>query len=725
MHKADFRKRSRPDILKSRAFTATPKLSLDTLLSSLPGMVYRCLNDPFWTMEFVSARAEALTGYRAEELVGEHRAKFGELIHPDDREHVREEVQAAIDAGHAFQLVYRITTASGELKWVSEHGDAVCDENGKVLALEGFIIDITQNKQAEEALRESESRFRAQASLLEKAQDAILVRGIDHRVTFWNSSAERLYGWTAAEAIGKSVGELIYTDLDAFHLANNTVLENGEWSGEIMQRRKDGSPLPVEAHWTLVRDDEGKPKAVLSINTDITRRKAAETRIQHLAFYDPLTRLPNRLFLVDRLQHALANSARSGHTGALMFIDLDNFKTLNDTLGHDKGDLLLKQVANRLTRCMRENDTVARLGGDEFVVLLEELSDSSHDAAVQAKNAGEKILAAFRQSYDLAGYEHYSSPSIGITLFKGREDSVDDILKRADVAMYQAKAAGRNTLRFFDPEMQAEITRRAELEADLRQGTRDHQFLLHYQPQADASGRVSGVEALVRWQHPQRGLVAPGEFIPLAEETGLILPLGHWVLETACKQLVAWAATPESAGLSLAVNVSARQFRHPDFVEQVLSVLEKTGADPRKLKIELTESLLIKDMDDTIVKMSALKARGVGFSLDDFGTGYSSLAYLKRLPLDHLKIDQSFVRDVLTNANDATIARTIVALGVSLGLHVIAEGVETSAQQDFLALQGCHTYQGFLFNPPLPIDEFDAFMRREAGAAGVVMPVTA
>jgi diguanylate cyclase (GGDEF)-like protein/PAS domain S-box-containing protein len=728
MDEADFRKRNRLDSLESQDIPDMPTrsgrqevtLSLDTLLRSLPGMVYRCRNDASWTMEFVSARAEDLTGYRAEELLGKQRARYAELIHPDDREYVHREVQAAIEARRTFQLVYRIATARGEEKWVSEHGNAVYGESGDLLALEGFIIDITHRKQAEEALRESEARFRDQASLLEKAQDAILVRGIDHRIVFWNKSAERLYGWRADEAIGKSVEELIYDDLAAFNEANNAVLENGEWSGEIMQRRKDGSAVPVEAHWTLVRDDEGKPKAVLSINTDITRRKAAENEIRHLAFYDPLTRLPNRLFLVERLQHALANSARNRHMGTLMFIDLDNFKTLNDTLGHDKGDLLLVQVAQRLTSCLRGSDTVARLGGDEFVVLLEDLSESSHDAAVKAKNAGEKILAAFKQPYDLAGYEHHSSPSIGITLFKGHEDSVDEILKRADVALYQAKGAGRNTLRFFDPEIQAGITRRAAMEADLRRGARDNEFLLHYQPQADANGRTTGVEALIRWRHPQRGLIPPAEFIPLAEETGLILPLGHWVLETACAQLVAWAASPETAELSMAVNVSARQFRHPNFVGQVLAVLEQTGADPHKLKLELTESLLIHDMEDTIVKMSALKAKGVGFSLDDFGTGYSSLAYLKRLPLDHLKIDQSFVRDVLTDANDATIARTIVALGLSLGLHVIAEGVETMAQHDFLADQGCHAYQGFLFNPPLPIDELDAFMRRDAGNRGVV-----
>jgi diguanylate cyclase (GGDEF)-like protein/PAS domain S-box-containing protein len=696
--------------------SAKIRLSLDALLSNLPGMVYRCRNDPAWTMEFVSARAQELTGYPAQALLDEGSARYTSLIHPDDLNGLQHEVNAALAEGRPFQVTYRITTAGGAQKWVWEQGTAVYDDAGKVEALEGFICDITRRKETETMLIENEARFRRQASLLDKAQDAIIVRGLDHRVLYWNKSAERLYGWTADEAIGQPIDQMIYRDIASYSEADKTVLAFGEWSGDIMQRRKDGSLLPVEAHCTLVVDDEGKPTSVLSINTDITQRKAAETKIQHLAFYDTLTRLPNRVYLLDRLQHALANSSRSRHSGALMFIDLDNFKTLNDTLGHDKGDLLLGQVAQRLTSCMREGDTVARLGGDEFVILLEELSESIDIAVMQAKNAGEKILSTFKQPYCLGSYVHYSSPSIGVTMFKGHEDTVDEILKRADLAMYQAKAAGRNTLRFFDPQMQAALTRRTTLEAELRLGTQENEFILLYQPQGNSEGDITGVEALLRWQHPTRGLITPAEFIPLAEETGLILPLGHWVLQSACAQLVAWAGSPQTARLTVAVNVSARQFRHPDFVSQVLAVLEQSGADPRKLKLELTESLLIEDVEDTIIKMNALKARGVGFSLDDFGTGYSSLSYLKRLPLDHLKIDQSFVRDVLTDANDATIACTIVALGRSLGLQVIAEGVETEAQQDFLALHGCHTYQGYLFNRPLPIDEFNAFVREKNGA---------
>ena len=413
---------------------------------------------------------------------------------------------------------------------------------------------------------------------------------------------------------------------------------------------------------------------------------------------------------MDRLKHALATSARNKREGALLFIDLDNFKTLNDTLGHDIGDLLLQQVTQRLIDCVREGDTVARLGGDEFVVMLEDLSENAQEAAMRAESVGEKILAALNQAYRLAGYEHHSSASIGLTLFGNKRETVDDLLKRADLAMYSSKTAGRNTLRFFDPEMQTVVSTRAAMESDLREAVLKDQFQLHYQVQVAGNGQSIGAEVLVRWQHPQRGMVSPSEFIPVAEETGLILPLGKWVLEAACQQLAAWATRPEMAHLTVAVNVSARQFHHRDFVDQVIGVLTRTGANPQRLKLELTESMLVSNVNDIIAKMSALKSRGVGFSLDDFGTGYSSLTYLKRLPLDQLKIDQGFVRDILIDPNDAAIARTIVALAESLGLAVIAEGVETEAQRNALARQGCHAYQGYLFSRPLPLKQFETFM---------------
>ena len=447
-------------------------------------------------------------------------------------------------------------------------------------------------------------------------------------------------------------------------------------------------------------------------------RKAAEDEIRQLAFYDSLTGLPNRRLLSDRLHQALSAAARSRRHGGVLFIDLDHFKTINDTLGHGKGDLLLQQVAARLSSCVRVGDTVARQGGDEFVIMLLDLSERTQAAALEVKLVGEQILEALNRPYQLAGHVYHNSASIGATVFDGQLDSTDEHFKRADLAMYQAKAAGRNTLRFFEADMQTAVSARAALEADLRRGLQEDQFALYYQPQVDAGG-VTGAEALLRWQHPLRGFISPAEFIPVAEESGLILPLGRWVLETACHQLAAWAAQPATAHLNVAVNVSARQLRQGDFVEQVVKLLASSGANPCRLKLEITESMLLDNVEQIIVKMGALKALGVGFSLDDFGTGYSSLSYLKRLPLDQLKIDQSFVRDVLTDPNDAAIVRTIVALAQSLGLAVIAEGVETAPQRDFLAAHGCHAYQGYLVSPPLPLAQFESRILRHSDAAAV------
>lgn len=448
---------------------------------------------------------------------------------------------------------------------------------------------------------------------------------------------------------------------------------------------------------------------------DLNERKRAEEKIAELAFFDQLTGLPNRTLLMDRLQQAMAASSRSGSHGALLFIDLDNFKTLNDTLGHDMGDTLLKQVAQRLTTCVREGDTVARLGGDEFVVILAGLNTGESDAASGIETVAEKILAELNQPYQLDNLLHRSTASIGVTLFRSDLVAIDDLMKQADLAMYRSKAAGRNTISFFDPDMEASVKERATLEIDFRRAIHEKQFLLYYQAQLVSDmgiDRIVGAEALVRWQHPQRGIVLPAEFIPMAEETGLILPLGHWVMETACTQLAIWATQPEMAHLTVAVNVSAYQLRQHDFVDQVLAVLDNTGANPQRLKLELTESLLVSNIEEVIEKMFALKIKGVGFSLDDFGTGFSSLSYLKRMPLDQLKIDYSFVREVLSDLNDASIAKTIIALAQSLGLGVIAEGVETESQRDFLFSAGCKAYQGFLFSQPLPLDGFEVFAQK-------------
>ena len=605
-------------------------------------------------------------------------------------------------------------------------GQQLCNADGEVVGIvfvlfrhaiadTDFItstLQIFASRASAEIERQlADIRIRHQASLLDKAQDAILVRDLDHRIIFWNKSAERLYGWSQLQALGQSIETLLYEDPTHFRHATQTVLEQGEWTGEIVQRHRDGSTIEVEGRWTLVRGDDGQPQSILAINTDIRQRKASEREIQRLAFYDALTGLPNRMLLMDRMHQALATAQRRQQGGALLFIDLDNFKTLNDTLGHDQGDLLLQQVAQRLNTCVRSVDTVARLGGDEFVVMLEELSPKPHELALHARGVGEKILAMLAVPYALQGYQYRSTPSIGIAPFTGEHTTVGELLKQADLAMYQAKTAGRNTLRFFDPDMQAVVTARAGLETDLRSALMQEEFLLHFQPQIHQSGRCVGVEALVRWAHPQRGMVSPAQFIPLAEETGLILPLGRWVLHTACKLLASWQSDPALSHLTMAVNVSSRQFRHASFVDDVARVLAITGAPSAQLKLELTESLLVEDMETTIATMAALRSHGVGFSLDDFGTGYSSLSYLKRMPLDQLKIDQSFVRDLLTDPNDAAIVDTIIGLSRSLGLEVIAEGVETPEQCALLARAGCQLYQGYLFSRALSVDVLDSFLR--------------
>jgi len=627
-------------------------------------------------------------------------------IHPDDRERVREVFRQTVRSGVGQEIEYRLLRRDGGVRYMSSVGRVIRDQHGQPQRIVVVSHDFTDRRHAEQWERIAAAAFELEQGMFITDADGIILRV--------NQAFTAITGYTAAEAVGQTPRLLRSGRHDALFYAamRDSLARTGAWQGEIWNRRKNDEIYPEWLTISAVSDSQGRVTHYVSMLTDITLRKATQEEIKQLAFYDALTGLPNRRLLHDRLRIAMAASARRERQGALLFIDLDNFKTLNDTLGHEKGDLLLQQVASRLSECVRERDTVARLGGDEFVVMLEDLGARQEDAASQSRIVGEKIVAVLNRPYDLAGHEYHNTPSVGVTLFDGQRDNIDELMKRADLAMYEAKATGRNTLRFFDPRMQAVVTARAALERDLRQALLAGEFFLCYQPQIGKDGRLLGAEALLRWQHAQRGLVSPGEFIPLAEETGLILPLGQWVLQTACAQVALWAAQAGRADFSLSVNVSARQLRQANFVDQVLAALDASGARPHNLKLELTESMLLDNVQEIIAKMTALKARGVGFSLDDFGTGYSSLSYLKRLPLDQLKIDQSFVRDLLNDANDEAIARTIVALAHSLGLEVIAEGVETVAQRDALAGHGCHAYQGYLFSRPLPLAEFETFLER-------------
>ncbi|GAB3546865.1 EAL domain-containing protein [Noviherbaspirillum agri] len=631
---------------------------------------------------------------------------FIACVHPEDRERVLAGIRASLHDRTPLDIEHRIERPDGDIRYVHARAEHHFDANGQHM-LSGTVQDITEQ-------RRSQERLHLLKTCIARLNDIIMITEAQPfeepgpRIVFVNQAFEQCTGYRQEEVLGRSPRLLQGPNTQRAELdrIRSALMRKEPVSAELINYTKAGDEFWLELDIVPVTNGAGEVTHYAAIQRDITQRKSNEQEIERLAFYDSLTGLPNRRLLLDRLQHALALAGRNRHSGALLFIDLDNFKTLNDTLGHDKGDLLLQQIAQRLAACVRKSNTVARFGGDEFVVMLEELSPKARIAAAQAEFVAEKILASFHEPFQLGGYDYHSTPSIGVALFNKHDNNLEELLKRADLAMYQAKASGRNAIRFFDPEMQAIVTARVNLEREFRRSLQRQDFILHYQPQTDGMGHVIGMEALVRWQHPRLGLVFPQTFIPLAEETGLIMRLGQWVLETACTQLAAWTERPPVSEFSIAVNVSAREFRHPEFVERALAIIKRTGADPGRLKLELTETVLVENLEDTIAKMSTLKAHGVSFSLDDFGTGYSSLAYLKRLPLDQLKIDQSFVRDVLTDANDAAIARTIVALGQTLGLKVIAEGVETEDQRDYLAEFGCHAYQGNLFSRPLPAEQF-------------------
>jgi diguanylate cyclase (GGDEF)-like protein/PAS domain S-box-containing protein len=559
----------------------------------------------------------------------------------------------------------------------------------------------------EEFVRASEERYRL---LLNYSPVGIFHYDTDLVITYCNNRLADILQSTVQHIIG----------LDIKLLNDQTLLPILRKAFGIQVVHHEGlysTPFSDADLWldltcAASRDGSGNVVGGIAIVQDFTERKNAEERINNLAFYDPLTHLPNRRLLMSRLQQALASSTRTGRKGVLLLIDLDNFKTLNDTLGHQVGDLLLQQVALRLTACVREEDTVARLGGDEFVVMLENLSEHVLKAAIHIEVVGDKILAALGQPCQLVTHEHPCSCSIGAVLFNSNLQTTDELLQQAEIAMYQAKNAGRNTLRFFDPKMQASITARVALEAELRKAIEKQQFQLHYQIQVDSSHRPLGAEALIRWMHPERGMISPAQFIPLAEETGLILPIGLWVLETACAQLKAWQQDVLTRDLVLAVNVSAGQFHQSDFVAQVHDAVQRHAINPVQLKLELTEGMLLEDVEETIATMNILSEIGIQFSMDDFGTGYSSLQYLKRLPLDQLKIDQSFVRDIVTDSSDKAIVRTIIVMAQSLGISVIAEGVETEENRQFLLDNGCVHYQGYLFGRPVPIEQFEASLQQ-------------
>jgi len=628
-----------------------------------------------------------------------------------------EALLAQVNSGHSVndKLIQLIVENKGPV-WVIASYRPVHYEGSP--AMLGWFYDVTDLRQAQDALLLSETLAKQSLEELKYQKYAldkhaiVAVTDVKGHITYANDKFSEISGYSVEELIGQDHAILNsgYHPKGYFKEMYRVVANGQVWHDEVCNRAKDGHLYWVDTTIAPFIGEDGKPQSYISIRTDITQRKAAEDKSNYLALYDTLTNLPNRRLLLDRLNQALASAARSVRNGALLFLDLDHFKTLNDTLGHDVGDLLLQQVAERLTACVREGDTVARLGGDEFVVILEALSEHDVEAATQAETIGEKIIGKFIQPYQFKGYEYHITSSIGITLFGKNNLKSDELLKQADIAMYQAKKLGRNALSFFDPKMQEGIQARVDMEHELRKALDKNEFQLFYQMQVDVADRPVGAEALIRWIHPERGLIPPNEFIPVAEETGMILAIGEWVIDAACAQLKCWETDEKARNLTLSVNVSAKQFHQVDFVQQIKAAVSRHAVNPMLLKLELTESALLDHVEDTIAIMNALKDVGVRFSLDDFGTGYSSLQYLRLLPLYQLKIDRSFVQDIAGKGSDQAIVRTIIAMAHTLNLNVIAEGVETQVQQGILLDSGCVHYQGYLFSKPLPVDVFERLL---------------
>jgi diguanylate cyclase (GGDEF)-like protein/PAS domain S-box-containing protein len=625
-------------------------------------------------------------------------------LHPNDVDRCIAAWNEAIATGNVYSIDFRIFhLSSQQYRWNAVSAKPVRDKTESITKWYGIATDIHERKVADEKANLLARRL---DTTLENMSDGFIMMDEAWRFTYINAMAERFLRRPRSELLGKIVwdefskvvGSKLYQDCQ--HAASSTAVVESEYFSPLLHRWLEIRIYPSE-------------KGVSIYFRDITPRKTAESEIARLAFHDQLTGLPNRQLLTDRLQHAITTNKCSHYLGAVMFIDLDNFKSLNDTQGHHKGDRLLQELARRISSCVREIDTVGRLGGDEFVVLLEQLSNDPVEAASKAELIGAKIRTVLNQPCDLNDYQYIGTASIGITLLDHQVSNIEQLLKQADMAMYRAKSSGRNEIRFYDPAMQTAVNAKMVLETSLRDSIQNGMFTLHYQPQVDRQRQTIGVEALVRWLHPEHKDVPPSVFIPLAEETGLIVQLGAWVLKTACVQLVKWAKNGLTAQLRLSVNVSAHQFHHPNFVKDVLDILCETGANPDKLKIELTESALISDMNEAVSKITLLKDHGIRFSLDDFGTGYSSLSYLRYLPLEQLKIDRSFVSRIASNANDAAIVQAIIAMGHNLGLTIIAEGVETEQQIEFLSKYGCNAYQGFLFSKPVTADVLTAYLRTE------------
>ncbi len=688
--------------------------ALETLVSNLPGFAYRCHNDRDWMMEYISAGVEEITGYSPAEFTSGARG-FNDVIHYDDRERVWEAVQSAVEQQENYRLEYRVVARDGTEKWVWEQGQAILDDAGDVVALEGFISEITERKRAEQSLAESEERFR---DLFDNARDGIFTFDFNGALVAANQRFVELSGYTRDEVFAAGAAQLIPPEEHAAAAHGVSRVYRGEaGSFEVNIRCKDGSLRPVDVAARVVTDKSGAPVLIQGIARDITERKQAEETIRRLAYHDALTGLPNRALMEDRLGVALAQARREGKALALMFLDLDRFKVVNDTLGHSAGDRLLEAVAADLCTIVRDGDTIARIGGDEFTVILPAV-----DGLEDATEVADRILECLRRARMIDGQEFRTTASIGLTMYPDDGGDAATLLRNADTAMYRAKDKGRDNFQLYTSSMNEWVLERLSFENDLRHALEREQLRVFYQPILDAdTGTLTGAEALLRWRHPVRGMVPPDSFIPFAEESGLIVEIGLWVLREACEQTRRWRQSGRHL-LRVAVNLSARQLQQEDLVERVTEIIAETGVSPRQVQLEITEGAVLRDEDRIIVTLHALRDMGIEIALDDFGTGYSSLTYLKRFPINAVKVDRSFVRDLERDPSDAAIVSTVVAMAENLRLKVIAEGVESEGQLNFLRERGCDEFQGYLVSPAVPPEEFEPFFNGGPPALRATVP---
>jgi diguanylate cyclase (GGDEF)-like protein/PAS domain S-box-containing protein len=673
---------------------------LENLLAHLDGVVYRCRADEHWTTEFASGGALGLFGCRPEDLIGKPRLAADAPILVEDRTRVRQEVMAAIGARRRFFLEYRVMTRAGVLKWVADRGTGVFNADGAVAWIEGFVEDVTERRLAQDALRIAEERYR---SIFEHAVEGIFQSSPDGRYLRVNPALARTMGYDSPQDLIAAITSLDRLYVDPGRRQEFIHAMRGRGAVKNFESRvycKDGSIIWVSESAHTICDGAGEVVFFEGVLKDITDSKLFEQQLLHQSNHDALTGLPNRSLLTDRLDQALRQAERHQSTVAVALVDLDQFKFINDSLGHNVGDALLKNVAERLRECVRDYDTVARQGGDEFVLVISGLPGHGRLA-----DQMRRILFAVSSAWCYKDVEYSTTCSVGVSLYPRDGADAETLLKNADAAMYRAKETGRNNFQFYSPDMSSKFAARLQTQGNLRRALDRNEFRLHYQPKLElATGRIIGLEALIRWDCPGEGMIPPHRFVPIAEETGLIVPIGEWVLRTACRQVQSLQAEG-FAPVVVSVNLSPAQFRQGGLVETVRRILAETGLDPVCLEFEVTESLAMHDAAKFIEELQALKSLGIQLAIDDFGTGYSSLNYLKRFPIDRLKIDKSFVCDIDQDADDAAIVKAIITLGHTLNLRVLAEGVESAKQLNFLRANRCDEVQGFFFFRPLPIDE--------------------